>query len=92
MCAAIAARAARINIGFAVMELAPHHPVRLAAQTALVDNLSHGRLIVGTGRGSAFSHYEYIGFGITMQDDVSRLDEAEALLVKAWTAGGSVST
>ncbi len=86
MGAAIAARTSRINIGFAVVELALHHPVRLAAQTALVDNLSRGRLIVGTGRGSAFNHYEYIGFGITMQDGVSRLDEAEALLVKAWTA------
>ena len=85
MGAAIAARTTRINIGFAVVELALHHPIRLAAQTALVDNLSRGRLIVGTGRGSAFNHYEYIGFGITMQDGVSRLDEAEALLVKAWT-------
>ena len=52
--AAVAARTKRIKIGFAVVELAFHHPVRLAAQTALLDNLSHGRLIVGTGRGSAF--------------------------------------
>lgn len=84
--AAVAARTKRIRIGFAVVELALHHPIRLAAQTTLLDNLSHGRLIVGTGRGSAFNHYEYIGFGVSMQDGIRHLDESEDLLVKAWTA------
>ena len=83
--AAVAARTDRLKIGFAVVELAFHHPVRLAVQTALLDNLSHGRLIVGTGRGSAYNHYEYIGFGITMEDGLARLEEAEELMVKAWT-------
>ena len=83
---AIAARTTRIKIGFAVVEMALHHPVRLAVQTALLDNLSHGRLIVGTGRGSAFNHYEYAGFGTTLNQGVDQLDEAEELLVKAWTA------
>ena len=83
--AAIAARTSRIKIGFAVAELAFHHPVRLAVQTALLDNLSHGRLIVGTGRGSAYNHYEYLGFGLTMEQGIARLDEAEQLLVEAWT-------
>ena len=64
--AAIAARTTRVKIGFAVVEMALHHPVRLAVQTALLDNLSHGRLIVGTGRGSAFNHYEYAGFGANL--------------------------
>ena len=83
--AAIAARTQRIKIGFAVVELAFHHPVRLAIQTSLLDNLSHGRLIVGTGRGSAYNHYEYLGFGITMEDGLERLEETEELLVAAWT-------
>lgn len=83
--AAIAARTSQLRIGFAVVELAFHHPVRLAIQTSLLDNLSHGRLIMGIGRGSAYNHYEYIGFGITMEEGIARLDEAEQLLVKAWT-------
>lgn len=83
--AAVAARTRSLKIGFAVVELALHHPVRLAVQTALLDNLSHGRLIVGIGRGSAYNHYEYRGFGITMDDGFARLDEAEQLLVAAWT-------
>ena len=83
--AAVAAKTKRIRIGFAVVEMAMHHPVRLAAQTALLDHLSHGRLIVGTGRGSAFNEYEYIGFGVNMDDARDMLPEAEELLVKAWT-------
>ena len=83
--AAVAAKTKNIKIGFAVVELAFHHPVRLAIQTSLLDNLSHGRLIVGTGRGSAYNHYEYMGFGITMEDGLARLEEAEQLMVEAWT-------
>ena len=83
--AAVAARTKRVKIGFAVVEMALHHPVRLAAQTALLDNLSHGRLIVGTGRGSAYNDYEYIGFGMTLEQGREMLPEAEELLIKAWT-------
>ena len=84
--AAVAALTRQIKIGFAVVQMAFHHPVKLAAQTALLDNLSHGRVIVGTGRGSAYNTFEYLGFGITMEEGRARLTEAEDLLVKAWTA------
>ncbi len=83
--ATVAARTRRVTIGFAVVEMSLHHPVRLAAQTALLDNLSRGRLVVGTGRGSAFNEYEYMGFGIPMDEGPERLTEAEDLLLKAWT-------
>jgi alkanesulfonate monooxygenase SsuD/methylene tetrahydromethanopterin reductase-like flavin-dependent oxidoreductase (luciferase family) len=83
--AAVATRTRRVQIGFAVVEMALHHPVRLAVQTALLDHLSRGRLIVGTGRGSAFNEYEYLGFGTTMEEGLQMLPEAEELLVKAWT-------
>lgn len=84
--AAVAMRTRRVRIGFAVVQGHLHHPVRLAAQTALLDNLSHGRLIVGVGRGSSFNEYEYIGFGTPMGDSRMMLPEAENLLVKAWTS------
>lgn len=83
--AAVAARTERIKIGFAIIQMALHHPVRLAEQTALLDNLSHGRLIVGTGRGTVINHFEYTGFGTTMDKSAQMLAEAEELLVKAWT-------
>lgn len=83
--AALATRTKRIRIGFAVVQMALHHPVRLAVQTSVLDNLSKGRLTVGTGRGSAYSHYEYIGFGVTMEQGWEMIEEAEELLVKAWS-------
>ena len=82
--AAIAARTRQIRIGFAVAQMALHHPVRLAEQVALIDNLSQGRMIVGLGRGTAYN-YEYRGYGIAPQEAQARLLEAEEILVKAWT-------
>jgi alkanesulfonate monooxygenase SsuD/methylene tetrahydromethanopterin reductase-like flavin-dependent oxidoreductase (luciferase family) len=58
------ARAQHIKIGFAVVQMALHHPIRLAEQVALMDNLSQGRIIVGLGRGTAYNFYEYRGYGI----------------------------
>jgi len=83
--AAVASRTKRVLIGFAVVEMALHHPVRLAVQTALLDHLSNGRLIVGTGRGSAYNEYEYFGYGMTLEEGRNMLPEAEELLIKAWT-------
>lgn len=83
--AAIAVKTQRVLLGLGVVEMALHNPVQLAIQTALLDNLSRGRLIVGTGRGSNYNAYEYIGFGTTLAEGLKRLPEAEDLLVKAWT-------
>ena len=82
---AIAMRTKRVLLGIGVVEMALHHPVRLAVQSALLDNLSHGRLVLGTGRGSSYSAYEYAGFGTTVDEARERMDEAEDLLVKSWT-------
>ena len=83
--AAVAAVTRRITIGLAVVQMAFHHPVKLAAQTALLDNLSHGRLIVGTGRGSAYNAYEYMGFGVCVSEGREKMMEAEELLLRSWT-------
>ncbi len=83
---AIAARTNQINIGFAVAQMALHHPIRLAEQVALIDNLSQGRIIVGLGRGTAYNFYEYRGFGVNPDEAHERLIEAEEILSKVWTA------
>jgi alkanesulfonate monooxygenase SsuD/methylene tetrahydromethanopterin reductase-like flavin-dependent oxidoreductase (luciferase family) len=59
--------------------------VRLAEQMALLDHLLKGRLIVGLGRGSSYNIYDYQGFGLDHRAAQARLDEAEAIMLKAWT-------
>ena len=82
---AVAVQTKKIEIGFGILELPLHNPVRVAIQTALLDNLCQGRLIVGTAKGSNYNAYEYIGFGSNPEIGVQQLDEAEELLIKAWT-------
>ncbi|MBV1797897.1 LLM class flavin-dependent oxidoreductase [Siccirubricoccus sp. G192] len=84
--AAVAACTRRIRIGFAVAQVSLHHPIRLAEQIALLDNLTEGRLIVGLGRGTAYNVYEYQGYGIDWQEAGPRYAEAEGIMLQAWTS------
>ena len=83
--AAIAARTTKIKIGFAVAQMALHHPIRFAEQIALVDNISKGRMVVGVGRGTAYNFSEFRGFGIDPNEAHDMLLEVEDILVKSWT-------
>jgi alkanesulfonate monooxygenase SsuD/methylene tetrahydromethanopterin reductase-like flavin-dependent oxidoreductase (luciferase family) len=84
---ALAATTRRAKLGFAVLQMALHHPIRLAEQIAVIDNLTKGRLIVGLGRGSSYNIYDYQGFGIDHHEAQARLDEAEEVMIRAWTEG-----
>src|SRR5204862_3694601 len=84
---ALAIALKRAGLGFAVLQTSLHHPIRLAEQIAVLDNLTKGRLIVGLGRGSSYNIYDYQGFGIDHHEAQARLDEAEAIIVRAWTEG-----
>ncbi len=83
--AALAASTKQIRIGFAVAQMSLHHPIRLAEQMALIDNISRGRVVVGLGRGTAFNIYDYQGYGIEPTEAYDRLIEAEEIMIKAWT-------
>ena len=83
--AALAMRTTRVRIGFAVIQMALRHPIRLATQLALIDNLSKGRLDVGIGRGSIFNEYEYVGYGLRSADSRERLAEGLEILRRVWT-------
>jgi alkanesulfonate monooxygenase SsuD/methylene tetrahydromethanopterin reductase-like flavin-dependent oxidoreductase (luciferase family) len=65
--------------------MALRHPVRLAVQLSLLDNLSQGRLDVGVGRGSIYNEYEYTGYGLRSDDSRARMQEALEILTRAWT-------
>ena len=84
--AALAMRTTRIRIGFAVIQMTLRHPVRLATQLSLLDNLSNGRLDVGVGRGTIFNEYEFVGFGLRSNDARERMSEALDVMIKCWTA------
>lgn len=82
---ALAARTSRIRIGFAVIQMALRHPIRLAIQLSLLDNLSKGRLDIGVGRGSIYNEYEYMGYGLRSDDSRERMAEALDIMTRSWT-------
>ena len=80
---AIAARTSRIKIGTAVQILPLGHPLRLAEETATIDQISGGRLIFGVGR-SAFPR-AYTAYGISYEESQDRFAESLEIIRKAWT-------
>ena len=81
----VASRTSRIRIGFAVIQLALRHPIRLATQLALLDNLSDGRVDVGVGHGTNYNEYEFVGYGLRSDDSRERMTETLDVMIRAWT-------
>jgi alkanesulfonate monooxygenase SsuD/methylene tetrahydromethanopterin reductase-like flavin-dependent oxidoreductase (luciferase family) len=71
----------RIRIGFGVSILPYHHPVRVAERVAMVDQLTNGRVEVGTGRSNA---YEQTGLGIDPRNTRAMWEESISMLPKIW--------
>lgn len=82
---AILSATTRLRVGFAVAQVSLYHPIRLAEQMSLLDNIGRGRLTVGVGRGTAYNIYEYQGYGIPHSEAGERYEEAEVIMLKAWT-------
>src|SRR6201996_7459663 len=82
--AALAMATSRIKIGFAVLQTSLYHPLRMAEQISLIDNLSKGRLIVGLGRGSLVNIHEYAGYEIDPDSAQERFEEIETILRRCW--------
>ncbi|MDQ8731414.1 LLM class flavin-dependent oxidoreductase [Bradyrhizobium sp. LHD-71] len=74
----------RIKIGFAVLQTSLYHPLRMAEQISLIDNLCKGRLIVGLGRGSLVNTHEYAGYQIDPDSAQERFEEIEEIILKCW--------
>jgi alkanesulfonate monooxygenase SsuD/methylene tetrahydromethanopterin reductase-like flavin-dependent oxidoreductase (luciferase family) len=58
------------------------HPVRVAEELAMVDNLSHGRLVFGLISSGAQNLYSY---SVPVAEERGRHNEAYDLIVRAWT-------
>jgi alkanesulfonate monooxygenase SsuD/methylene tetrahydromethanopterin reductase-like flavin-dependent oxidoreductase (luciferase family) len=69
----VAARTKRLRIGTAVTLAGFYHPLRLAEELALLDNLSGGRLNWGAGRG--YDATEFRAFGVKPEESAERMRE-----------------
>jgi len=83
--AAVAQRIKRMRIGTAVVVVPFNHPLRTAADFALVDCLSRGRLNFGIGR--AYQPHEFVGLGVPMDQSREMFDEGVDLILRAWGEG-----
>lgn len=85
--AAVATATERLEFGPMVTPLARRRPVKLARETATLDRLSGGRLILGAGLGSDRFGEEYSRTGEELDERVraGMLDEALAILAAAWS-------
>ncbi len=78
----LAAQAPGVQLGFAVIVPALHHPVRLAEQIGLIDNLTGGNLVVGLGVGAGA--LEVAGFGQDFEERHRLFEEMVDTLVRLW--------
>jgi len=78
--AAAAMRTTRIRLCPLVYVLPLYHPVRLAEEIAMLDQLSGGRLEVGFGKGG--NPYELSGYGIEPADAQRLYDETFASVLR----------
>lgn len=83
---AVVARTSRVRTGVMVSQLARRRPWKFARETAALDLLSEGRLIVGVGLGST-PHEDYEAFGEDGDARVraDRLDEGLEIVCGLWS-------
>ena len=74
-----------VLLGSGVIVLPWHDPLRVAEQVALLDHVSHGRMILGIGRGLA--RIEYDGFRVDMNTSRERFVEYARLISEALETG-----
>jgi alkanesulfonate monooxygenase SsuD/methylene tetrahydromethanopterin reductase-like flavin-dependent oxidoreductase (luciferase family) len=80
----LALRTSRIRLGPAVAVLPFRNPIEVAESYAMVDLLSHGRLVLGVGSG--YLKHEFDGFGIDPAEKRERFDEALSILTRLLSA------
>ena len=80
---AMAARTKHARFSCDVCLLPFNHPIRLAEDLAVLDNLSDGRVEIGVGMG--YAPHEFRGFGLPVSRRLSLTDEGLAVLRHAFT-------
>ena len=82
---ALAQRVKRMRVGTLVYALPAHHPLRLAEEICVLDQLSRGRLDIGFGRGSVPEELAYMGVDTQKAREI--YDEGLAVVEQALRDG-----
>src|SRR5712692_7511873 len=81
--AALARETSTLRFGPMVYQLPMHHPIRLAQDCAMVDQLSRGRLDFGAGYG--IHEHEFVRWKMPFSERREMGLEAMDIILKAWT-------
>jgi limonene 1,2-monooxygenase len=87
--AVAATRTKRIMLGSGVVSVPYHHPFHIANRFALLDQLTHGRVILGCGPGALPSDAYMLGIETTTQRD--RMVEGLQAVMRLFNEDGDIS-
>ncbi len=82
LASAILARTRKLRVGFSVLLLPLHHPVRLAEEIATLDVLSDGRVDFGISRGGNGRYLEV--YGVAPESVEERFHSTLQFAIEAW--------
>ena len=85
MIASALQRTRRMRFGNYVNALPFHHPLRLAAEAAMLDNLAQGRFDFGVGKGVRPGEFAKLGITYDYDQAAAMTEEAIEILHKVWT-------
>ena len=80
--AAIAARTTTLRLGTTSYLLPIRHPLHVAAEVAVLDRLSEGRVILGVGRG--FRSATFDAFAVPRKEKRDRFEAALEVMTSSW--------
>ena len=81
--AAMSAVTSNVRFGTDICLMPFNHPIRLAEDLAVLDNLSNGRVELGLGMG--YAPHEFKGFGLPVKNRVSLMNEGIEILQQCFT-------
>lgn len=93
MMAAVAVRTQRVQIGTSVLIVPYRDPLHQAQMIATLDQLSHGRILLGIGVGWMEEEFDALGLGgDTFKRRGAVTDEWMRICIAAWAAGANGRT
>ncbi len=85
----LAGRTEKLRLGFSVLQLPIHDPLRLAEDISTLDVMSKGRVNFGISR-SGLPRY-HLGFGSPIEERTDRFYEALGVIQNLWLAEGPIN-